>query len=125
MPEKSLPKVVSDLPTSEKEVPDKASEKFPRPLIVLMILGLFFVILSIIMTALVFYSYNKLASWGYLEKTAPTTFTPSDVLITAPPGGNPTDGTMVACTMEAKLCPDGSSVGRSGPNCEFEKCPGE
>lgn len=29
----------------------------------------------------------------------------------------------IACTMEAKLCPDGSSVGRVGPNCEFEKCP--
>jgi hypothetical protein len=28
-----------------------------------------------------------------------------------------------ACTMEAKLCPDGSSVGRSGPNCEFAACP--
>ncbi len=30
----------------------------------------------------------------------------------------------VACTMEAKLCPDGSAVGRSGPNCEFAPCPG-
>jgi uncharacterized protein (UPF0179 family) len=29
----------------------------------------------------------------------------------------------VACTMEAKLCPDGSSVGRTGPNCEFTPCP--
>jgi len=28
-----------------------------------------------------------------------------------------------ACTLEAKLCPDGSSVGRSGPNCEFAQCP--
>ena len=28
-----------------------------------------------------------------------------------------------ACTMEAKLCSDGSSVGRSGPNCEFSVCP--
>ena len=28
------------------------------------------------------------------------------------------------CTMEAKLCPDGSAVGRTGPNCEFEACPG-
>jgi hypothetical protein len=27
------------------------------------------------------------------------------------------------CTMEAKVCPDGSSVGRSGPNCEFSLCP--
>jgi len=30
-----------------------------------------------------------------------------------------------SCTMEAKLCPDGSSVGRSGPNCEFAPCPSE
>ncbi|MES2088122.1 MAG: carboxypeptidase-like regulatory domain-containing protein [Patescibacteria group bacterium] len=29
----------------------------------------------------------------------------------------------VMCTMEAKLCPDGSYVGRSGPKCEFAKCP--
>ncbi|GEM_PF-687409 len=29
----------------------------------------------------------------------------------------------VACTMEAKLCPDGSAVGRTGPNCEFAPCP--
>lgn len=31
--------------------------------------------------------------------------------------------TPVACTMEAKLCPDGSVVGRTGPNCEFAPCP--
>ena len=29
----------------------------------------------------------------------------------------------VACTAEAKICPDGSSVGRTGPNCEFAECP--
>lgn len=29
----------------------------------------------------------------------------------------------VACTMEAKMCPDGTAVGRSGPNCEFAACP--
>lgn len=28
-----------------------------------------------------------------------------------------------ACTQEAKLCPDGTSVGRTGPNCEFAACP--
>ncbi|PIR80340.1 MAG: hypothetical protein COU25_00640 [Candidatus Levybacteria bacterium CG10_big_fil_rev_8_21_14_0_10_35_13] len=27
------------------------------------------------------------------------------------------------CTQEAKMCSDGSYVGRSGPNCEFAKCP--
>ncbi len=31
---------------------------------------------------------------------------------------------MVACAMDAIVCPDGSSVGRSGPRCEF-KCPGK
>jgi hypothetical protein len=29
------------------------------------------------------------------------------------------------CTAEAKICPDGSAVGRTGPNCEFAPCPGE
>jgi hypothetical protein len=28
-----------------------------------------------------------------------------------------------ACTMEAKICPDGTTVGREGPNCEFKACP--
>jgi|GEM_PF-5415898 len=30
----------------------------------------------------------------------------------------------VGCTEEAKLCPDGSSVGRVPPRCEFAPCPG-
>jgi hypothetical protein len=29
----------------------------------------------------------------------------------------------VACTMEARQCPDGSYVGRGGLNCEFAACP--
>lgn len=28
-----------------------------------------------------------------------------------------------ACTEEAKVCPDGSAVGRTEPNCEFAPCP--
>lgn len=31
----------------------------------------------------------------------------------------------VACTLDAKLCPDGSWVGREGPQCQFAACPGE
>src|SRR4051812_48908440 len=38
----------------------------------------------------------------------------------APDNGG--DG-QVFCTMEAKQCPDGSYVGRSGPKCEFAACP--
>lgn len=29
----------------------------------------------------------------------------------------------IACTADAKLCPDGSAVGRVGPSCEFAPCP--
>ena len=34
-----------------------------------------------------------------------------------------TKGTWTTCTMETKLCHDGSSVERSWPNCEFAPCP--
>ena len=27
------------------------------------------------------------------------------------------------CTQEAKICPDGSTVSRTGPSCEFAECP--
>ena len=30
---------------------------------------------------------------------------------------------LIACTQEARVCPDGSAVGRTGPNCEFAACP--
>lgn len=29
----------------------------------------------------------------------------------------------VFCTMDAMMCPDGSSVGRVAPNCDFSPCP--
>jgi len=41
--------------------------------------------------------------------------------LTNPVGNKPTK----ACTQEAKVCSDGSSVERTGPNCEFAKCPEE
>jgi hypothetical protein len=39
----------------------------------------------------------------------------------AAPDANPEGGVM--CPMDAKICPDGSGVGRVGPNCEFAPCP--
>lgn len=39
-------------------------------------------------------------------------------VIPQPPAPRP-----IACTEEAKLCPDGSGVGRAAPFCEFEECP--
>jgi|GEM_PF-5846593 len=41
----------------------------------------------------------------------------------ASPEGTPSEP--VFCTADAKLCPDGSAVGRVGPNCEFAPCAGE
>lgn len=32
---------------------------------------------------------------------------------------------LVVCTADAKICPDGSAVGRTGKNCEFAPCPNE
>jgi len=34
-----------------------------------------------------------------------------------------TNDNLTACTQEARQCPDGSFVGRSGPDCEFASCP--
>lgn len=32
---------------------------------------------------------------------------------------------VVSCTKEAKVCPDGSVVGRIPPRCDFAPCPGK
>lgn len=34
-----------------------------------------------------------------------------------------TPANKITCTQESLICPDGSSVGRSGPKCEFSPCP--
>ena len=62
-------------------------------------------------------TYITIAVIIVLAATAATAYfvgVPKGVL----PGGEP-----VACTMEARICPDGSAVGRQGPNCEFAACP--
>lgn len=49
-------------------------------------------------------------------------FVPACASKSNPPPAEQPGGTV--CTMDAKLCPDGTSVGRTGPNCEFAPCPG-
>ncbi len=43
----------------------------------------------------------------------------------APPAANNSSAPnqSAACPTDAKICPDGSAVGRVGPNCEFAPCP--
>lgn len=40
-----------------------------------------------------------------------------------PPASLTQSPPQVACPQDAKACPDGSYVGRVGPNCEFAPCP--
>ncbi len=35
------------------------------------------------------------------------------------------NGEMIACPADARICPDGSAVGREGPECQFAACPAE
>lgn len=43
--------------------------------------------------------------------------------VSAPSAVSPVPVNETACTKELKICPDGTSVGRTGPNCEFSACP--
>ena len=47
---------------------------------------------------------------------------PSEPAKTAP--SSPSVETPKACTEEAKVCPDGTAVSRTGPQCEFAPCAG-
>lgn len=57
------------------------------------------------------------AKFGNFGKGGDLAVTPTPVVTTTPTGDE------VACTQEAKQCPDGSYVGRTGPKCEFAVCP--
>ncbi len=48
---------------------------------------------------------------------------PGGIPSSPPQGSGGASGRKVVCTMDAKICPDGSTVGRKGPNCEFAPCP--
>jgi hypothetical protein len=45
---------------------------------------------------------------------------PNDALVQTSPVPTASEG---VCTLDVMICPDGSSVGRIAPNCEFEACP--
>ncbi len=72
--------------------------------------------LTEVMEALVRYSKPAISQPSVPQKPTPV---PAPTVPPVTGGGtNP-----VACTMDAKICPDGSAVGRGGPHCEFAACP--
>lgn len=70
------------------------------------------------------YQMSKgLSSTGYvgpLTRAAIQSDTCTGVYPTPTPNPIPTP---ITCTMEVRVCPDGSYVGRVGPNCDFAACP--
>lgn len=86
---------------------------------------LIILLVAIFTTTLLFYKISRLAAWllvpyilwvifaGYLNYSIWRLN--SDKIKIIPEA--------VYCTQEAKLCPDGSYVGRTGPKCEFKTCP--
>ena len=79
---------------------------------------------AILVTIIYFHKISKLAAWLlvpyilWVSFAAFLNFSIWQLSINTPNEPEP-----IACTMEAKICPDGSAVGRTGPNCEFTACP--
>ncbi len=55
------------------------------------------------------------------NQTAPISDSPTTTATSTLPVPPPDQA--VGCTEEAKICPDGSTVVRGGPQCEFADCP--
>lgn len=74
---------------------------------------------------------QMLSTFSFIDITPTLSCTPRPACLDATPRcmiaenenmcPKPTEA--VICTQEAKMCPNGSAVGRSGPNCEFAPCP--
>lgn len=93
-----------------------------RPFVTTLAIAILVVVL--VATGIIGYEMGKRSSSSQILPVPTPTENPSATLTpTTTPTSEIPDG--VACTMEAKLCPDGSYVGRQGPNCEFAACPGE
>lgn len=86
--------------------------------------GILFLWLAIVATIISFYRVSKPALYLLLPYILWVSF--AGVLNYSIWNLNkdlPSNG--VVCTLEAKFCPDGSYVGRTGPHCEFAPCPSE
>jgi len=60
---------------------------------------------------------------GLVKFSLFTFFPPKTFLTRDPISGGYGIQKQASCTLEAKICPDGTAVGRTGPNCEFAPCP--
>lgn len=82
--------------------------------VIVLVLGAF--LIGLIAGILAFRSFSQSSQRNVIETV---TISPSPSIILDQNAGE------VFCTMDAKICPDGSSVGRIPPSCDFAPCPGE
>lgn len=94
-------------------MPPALQGKKKTPSLFLIIFGLLFVFVA------------AGAAYYFWQQSRQALLPTTDDIIRVSPTVIPSEDEMVACTMDAKICPDGSSVGRVPPSCEFEACPGE
>ncbi len=76
---------------------------------------------AIVMTIFIFRKVSKPAAWlfvPYIIWVSFALYLNLSILLLS--NNNPG---AIFCTQEAKQCPDGSYVGRTGPKCEFSPCP--
>jgi hypothetical protein len=107
-------------PEEEKLIPahTESNKKGVMVKIILSLIGAF----TLCIIAFAAYVFATNSSSENSMQASPTT---TVIEPTAPPMNSENDG-MVACTMDAKICPDGiTTVGRIGADCEFAACPGE
>lgn len=76
-------------------------------------------LIAVILIAFLGYNYKN-SQGGYDNQSGVPSTQEPDASIQ--PSEQPSDEETV-CTLEAKICPDGSAVGRKGPNCDFQECP--
>jgi tryptophan-rich sensory protein len=77
--------------------------------------------LAVLITAILFARISKSAAWLLLPYIIWVSF--AGYLNFSIWQLSMSKADQTACTMEAKLCPDGSYVGRTAPDCEFAPCP--
>jgi hypothetical protein len=111
-----------EAPEEEKLIPAHTGTTNKKGIAVKLILGIIGAI-TLFIIAYAGYIFVSNSS-SVAENPMPLPVSPTVTETIVPPALNENDG-MTACTMDAKICPDGSSVGRTGPNCEFAPCPGE
>ena len=88
------------------------------------------IVISIIIMVIIFLGLMLWGNGALESPTEPTLPSPGpgfdDSTVNRDVGaGSPGQGSGPICTMDAKECPDGSYVSRTGPHCEFAPCPGE